>query len=240
LLSGLFHSGAVITEADGDARLYAAALDTELAESDAPASDLLFTHCDGKHKLPAAVGALRPMGVPVAAIADLDILRDEGLLRRLVEALGADWSLFRADWRIVDRAIANQPVPAPPVCEIRKQIDDALGSDETAPLSESQARRIREITKTSDGWKRARESGGLSALPRGEATAVANRLVAGLREIGLFVVPVGALEGWAPQLGDHGPKFVASALSGNVHRENRDLRRFVADVAAYLTTSGTI
>lgn len=125
------------------------------------------------------------------------------------------------------------------MCEVRKQIDDALGNDETARLNEQQVRRIREITTTPDGWKRARESGGLSALPRGDATAAAERLAAGLREIGLFVVPVGALEGWAPQIGDRGPKFVASALSGNVHRENRDLQRFVADVAAYLATSGT-
>jgi hypothetical protein len=239
LLSGLFHSGAVITEADGDARLYAAALDEDLTERERPASNLLFTHCGGKYKLPAAVGALRPMGVPVAAIADLDILRGEDLLRRTVEAFSADWSLFRADWRIVNNAVANQPAPAPPVCEVKKQVDDALGSDETARLSEKQVRRIREITTTPDGWKRARESGGLSALPRGDATAAAKRLVAGLREIGLFVVPVGALEGWAPQIGDRGPKFVASALSGNVHRENVDLRRFVANAADYLATSGT-
>jgi hypothetical protein len=234
LFDGLFHRGVVITEADGDARLYAAALDAELAEQRAPAADVLFTHCDGKHNLPAAIGALRPMGVPVAAIADLDVLRDESLLRRIVEALGAEWDPLRSDWRIVDRAVANYPVAASPISEVRRQIDEALGEDETAPLSEQQVRRIREITKSSDGWKRARESGGLSALPRGDATAAALRLVEQLRHSGLFVVPVGALEGWAPQLGDHGRRFVASALSANVYSDNRELRTFAADVAAFL------
>lgn len=240
ILDGLFHRGVVITEADGDARVYAAALDAEIAEQEASAADLLFTHCDGKHNLPAAIGALRPMGVPVAAIVDLDVFRDESLLRRIVETLGADWGSLRPDWQIVDRAVANYPVPDPPISEVRRQIEDTLGDDGTARLSEQQVRRIRDITKSSDGWKRARESGGLSALPRGDATAAALRLVTQLRRNGLFVVPVGALEGWAPQLGNHGPRFVASALSAGIHRDNQELRTFAADVAAFLALDTAI
>ncbi len=62
MLDGLFHSGVVICEAGGDARLYAAALDADLEGEHGPASDLLFTECGGKHKLPDAIGALRPLG----------------------------------------------------------------------------------------------------------------------------------------------------------------------------------
>jgi len=42
LLDGLFHRGVVVCEAEGDARLYTAALDASLEGDHEPASDLLF------------------------------------------------------------------------------------------------------------------------------------------------------------------------------------------------------
>lgn len=49
-----------------------------------------------------------------------------------------------------------------------------------------------------------------------------------------FVVPVGELEGWAPNIGSHGPEFVDKALTDGVHRENSDLRAFVLAAARFL------
>jgi hypothetical protein len=232
LLDGLFHKGVVICEADGDATLYAAALDAQLEEAEEPTSDLLFTQCGGKHKMPLAIGALRPMGVPVAAILDIDVLRDISLLERIVTSLGGEWEPFRQDWEILRAAVEQMPADAPTIETVRNQIEETLGEDPTANLEEAQTRRIREITRSRDGWRRLRETG-ISALPHGDATAAAQRLLKNLSEIGAFIVEGGDLESWAPEIGGHGPAFVSQALESEVHRRPA-LRSFVAGTAEFL------
>ena len=231
LLDGLFHKGVLICESDGDATLYGAALDAELEERGKPTSDLLFTQCGGKHKMPLAISALRPMGVPGAVILDVDVLRDSVLLESITNSLGGDWNFMRRDWEIVASAVGQMPVDAPTIESVRSQIDEVLGEDPTAGLQETQTRRIREITRSRDGWRRVREAG-LSAIPNGDATAAAQRLVTSLAEVGAFIVEGGDLESWAPEIGGHGPAFVDQALSAGVHRREK-LRSFVAAAAAF-------
>jgi hypothetical protein len=232
LLDGLFHKGVVICEAEGDATIYGAALGFEREATGAASADILFTQCHGKHRMPKAIGTLVPMGVPVAAILDLDALRDKALLKRIVEALGAEWKSFQPDWNIVAKAVERVPVDAPTIESVRAQIEASLGDDPTARLSEEQTRRIREITTSSDGWRRLKDSG-VAAIPHGDATAAAHRLLSGLEAIGAFLVPNGQLEGWSPEIGRHGPPFVAQALANRAY-EGQDIRDFVARVAAFL------
>jgi hypothetical protein len=181
-----------------------------------------------------AIDALRPLDVPVSAIADLDVLRDQALLRRIVEALGGSWDSLVDDWRTVSAAVESRPVAAPTVGDVIDEVSATVGADRTARLTEEQSRRIREITKSSDGWGIARATGGLAALPRGQAAEAAQRLVAVLQTLGLYVVPVGELEGWARTIGSHGPKFVHQALDSRIHVTNADLRSFVALIATNL------
>lgn len=236
LLDGLFHKGVVICEADGDATLYAAALDAELEAAEEPTSDLLFTQCGGKHKMPTAIEALRPMGVPVAAILDIDVLRNADLPERIVVALGREWEPFRHDYEILAAAVEHMPADAPTIESVNNQIETVLGKDPTATLQEDQTRRIRQVTRSRDGWKRLRDTG-LSALPHGDVTAAAQRLLGNLAEVGVFIVDVGALEGWAPEIGGHGPAFVDQALEAGVHRRT-ELRSFVAATAEFLSEDG--
>lgn len=234
LLDGLFHRGAVICEADGDATLYAAALDAELEERGAPASDFLFTQCGGKHKMAAAIRALCPMGVPVASIVDFDVLRDETVIAEIVDALGGNWDDYGGEWNTVRAAIESLAVEAAPVGDVADEIQAILGQDRTARLTEAQSRRIREITKRIDGWKQVKQRGGIASVRHGNARAAADNLLNRLGEIGLFLVPVGELEGWAPTIGLHGPEFVDRALTEKVHKDSADLRAFVSAAAEFL------
>lgn len=234
LLDGLFHRGVVVGEAESDARLYAATLDAARESSGQPSSDVLFTHCGGKHRLPTAINALRPMGVPVAAIADLDVLRDSGLLQRIIAALGGRWEDYSRNWSIVQAAVKDVPAQAPLVASVREQILKILEDADDVRLTEEQTRRVRDLTRSTDGWKHVRERGGLTALPHGDCHAAASSLIRDLATIGLFVVPTGALEGWAPSLGAHGPSFVQAALDANVHSTSPDLREFVLNVDRFL------
>jgi hypothetical protein len=240
LLDGLFHEGMVISEADGDALLYQAVFDA--LHEDSPDGeprrppDVFFTQCSGKHNLANALACLRPMGVPVAAVVDLDILRDEAKLKTIVELLDGDWSKHAKDWNILRAAMKTDPPAAPLVGEVLKQIQEAVGADDTARLSEQASRRVRTITRSSDSWKRARERGGLAGLPSGDATNAATRLVESLASLGLFVVPVGALEGWARGIGDHGSSFASKALAEGVHHTNDELRTFVGKITAFVAS----
>jgi hypothetical protein len=229
----LFHQGTVICEAEGDAMLYGAALDAEL---DTGGTELLFTFSGGKQKLPSAIDALVGAGVPVAAIADIDVLREETLPKRIVERLGGDWTEdMEQDRQIVAAAIESSTAASPLISDVSSEIDNALGEDRTARLSEQQTRRIREITRSTDGWRHIRESGGKSAVPRGDARAAIERLIPRLAGERLFVVEVGMVEGWAPELGKHGTRFAVAALEARVHESNNGLRAFVRQVAESLS-----
>jgi hypothetical protein len=63
------------------------------------------------------------------------------------------------------------------------------------------------------------KSGGIYTLPR-DARQQADALLAGLAEYGLFVVPVGELENWLPELevGGHGPEWLTQVF----HRMGTD------------------
>lgn len=183
----------------------------------------------------AAIDALRPMGVPVASIVDLDALREESLISAIVSALGGTWADYSGAWNVVRAAIESLAIEAAPVGDVSDEISAVLGADRTARLSEDQSRRIREITKRIDGWKQVKQRGGVAAVPHGDARAAADDLLSRLQRIGLFLVPTGELEGWAPTLGAHGPEFVDKALTGEVHRNSTDLRSFVYAAAEFLS-----
>ena len=77
-IDGIFHRGVVVCEGDADARLYEALL--VLLEDEgtlAEPPDLHFVHGGGKSELPTLANSYNSLGVPVAVIADFDLLRNE-------------------------------------------------------------------------------------------------------------------------------------------------------------------
>lgn len=231
LLDGLFHVGVVLCESDSDCRFYEATLDSCLERAGQRPHDLLFTHTGGKHRLPAAIAALNAIDVPVQAVADFDVLSDEGLLKRLVDGLDGDWSALETDWRIVTSAV-RQLGKAPPILAVREDVRAALDAAEGPTLTKDVAKRIRESTKIEDAWERTK-AGGLAVLPQGEAISAAERLLGALAGIGLHVVPVGELERWAPEIGGHGPAWVAGTLEAKKHEETGGHADFVQGFAGY-------
>lgn len=238
LLDGLFHEGVVLCESEGDARLYSAALDAATRAAESPSAGLLFSYSGGKQGLPKAISALRGLAVPVAAIADIDVLREQPLLQRIVAALGGEWTEDLArETQIVEAAVSNQPASAPLISDVYTQVEEALGPDRTARLTEGQTRRIREVTKSSDGWKRLKQNGGVDAIGRGQAWSAINSVIETLSKLGLFVLRNGELEQWAPAIGGHGSAFVDAALVSHVHETSAELQGFVGNIVAFLAGS---
>ena len=78
-LDGLFHRAVFVCESDADCRFYEAVLASIVQAGELPATDWLFVHSGGKHRMPTVVKALKALGVPTFVIADIDVLRDASL-----------------------------------------------------------------------------------------------------------------------------------------------------------------
>jgi hypothetical protein len=77
VIGGLFHDGVVVTESDNDRAFYAEVYHRLAAENeDYPA--ILFVNAQNKQTMRDIVGPLREFGIPAAAIADIDLVKDGG------------------------------------------------------------------------------------------------------------------------------------------------------------------
>ncbi|MFD3586703.1 hypothetical protein [Streptomyces sp. NPDC058683] len=86
------------------------------------------------------------------------------------------------------------------------------------------------------GWEQLK-TGGVSAVPQGEPSAAMQRIVKVLSGCGIFVVPVGVLERWHPEIGNK-KTWVPEVLGMKLHEvENLQLSEFLGSVLRYLTPS---
>ncbi len=214
LLEGLFHEGTVICESDADCRFYSSVIDVLSSERNL-AHNLLFGHVGGKHRMRTAVSALKAVAVPVAAIADFDVLQDENVVRPLLEALGGTWTDCDKDWTILASAMTVQG-KAPSTEHVREVFSKYLEGVVTPRLERRDEERLRQIVRTQTGWEIAKQ-GGLAAVPGGEVMAAAQRLLSKLAECGLFVVPVGELERFVPEVPGKGPAWVNEVHARRLH-----------------------
>ncbi|MBE7729003.1 ATP-dependent endonuclease [Komagataeibacter sp. FXV3] len=87
-LSGVFYEGVVVTEADADRAFYQELNERLLAEeSGRGAPNTLFLNANGKDSVNKIVGPLRALGIPVAAILDIDALNPETNFPVLLDAI---------------------------------------------------------------------------------------------------------------------------------------------------------
>ena len=84
VLDAVFHRGAIVCEADADRAFYDE-INARLLAGGEGAADVLFLNANGKDSLARIVGPLRKLGIPAAAIADLDLI-EEGAFGELLDA----------------------------------------------------------------------------------------------------------------------------------------------------------
>ena len=77
VISALFHDGVVVTESDNDRAFYAE-IYYRMAETAGELPSLLFVNAQNKQTIKDVIAPLRGFGIPAAAIADIDILKDGG------------------------------------------------------------------------------------------------------------------------------------------------------------------
>lgn len=230
VLDGLFHDGVVVCEGDADCRFYGALLDAVSGKN--PGPDLLFVYGAGKSRIATIVSALRAIGVPVRVVTDFDVLRDEGDLRKIIEALGAAWSQFESHWKTVNSAI-NQRRAELSTDDVRRATNEILANIPTSTVPDSAIKSLRAILRRSSAWADAKQVG-KAYIPSGQQTATYDQLSQELKRIGLFIVEVGEMESFCRSVAGHGPNWVTEVLQRDLVKDP-DL----ADARAFASAIGT-
>lgn len=85
VLSGLFHEGVVVCEADSDRAFYQEINERLIEAKEGGIDSCLFLNVNGKDQLKDVIQPLRAMGIPAAAVVDLDVIK-RGSLKPLLQA----------------------------------------------------------------------------------------------------------------------------------------------------------
>ena len=216
VLSGVFHERVIVCEADSDCMFYSSILDLDEVHGEGH-PDVLFVHANGKDRMPTLAKTLTSLGVPVDIVADIDVIRDETVFQRIVHALDGDWDRIERKARAVRTAIDNSK-PILDRDQIEEHIRDAL-RDET--LSE---RKLRSIMRGASSWEGVKQAGA-SAIPQGDATQQFQQLQALCAEAGLWIVPVGEMEGFCKSIGGKGPAWVQRVIEEKDLATDSELER---------------
>ena len=233
VFDGIFFEHVVICEADADCMFYQSILNLPSISGDRR-PDVLFVHTAGKHRMAKLADTLRSLDVPVSVIADIDILNDEGTFKDLFQKLGGDWTAVNTHWKTVSEAVLKQRPPLN-AGQVASLIADHLtGISGTAEFPDEKERAIKEVFKTVSPWSAMKRSG-RTALPAGEPIKHFDALSKLCSKHGLWIVPVGEIEGFCRSIGSHGPRFVEKVLEERgleTDSELKEARDFIGEIWA--------
>ncbi len=149
------------------------------------------------------------------------------MLKSIIAPLGGDWDCVQPLWKPVKDSIDNKK-PTLKSAEIKKKIGKILDGVDADNFPEDKAKKIKSLFNETTSWGIAKKQG-LSWVPFGQPRKTAKLLLAKLEEIGLWVVPTGAVESFCPTVGGHGPSFVAPVLEKDLVNDSElaEARNFV-------------
>jgi len=140
VLDALFHQAVIVTEADTDRAFYSE-INRRLQEAHRGIEDPLFLNAQNKQTEYKLVSPLRQIGVPVAAVIDLDLLEDSGTIwsNLLSSALVPEEVISQLDF---DRSIVQKAFPST-LGQMRAIKKDGLRSLEGENLKKAEALLVR-------------------------------------------------------------------------------------------------
>ena len=215
VLSGVFHERVIICEADADCMFYSSLLDIPNVHGERQ-PDVLFVHANGKGRVAALAKTLVALDVPVDVVVDIDILNDTVVLERVLDSLDGDSAAVLPLAQAV-RAAIEQHKPWLNAGELRNEIERIVVEvPSTGEFPKSSRANIEALFRKASPWDVVK-GGGKSAIPSGQSTQEFQKLQKLCKKIGLWIVPVGGLEGFCKSVGNHGPRWVQQVI------EERDL-----------------
>ncbi|QKS18867.1 AAA family ATPase [Curtobacterium sp. Csp1] len=232
MLNGLFVRGVVICEADSDCTYYRAVIDNIDAKAGMD-SGLHFTHAGGKSRVHVALEAFRRTEVPVVSILDIDLLQDDQEFTRIVEAAGAQKSDLERDRNVIVAYVKDRDqkkTVTAAAAEIKEHLDAATGE-----VTSSLVGRITKSLSGRSGWKDFKLQG--SSMLQGDALNAFTSLDSKLRSYGVFLVPVGELEGFHREYpAANKARWLRSVLEAKAFAIEGEAKEFLRSVIAYASS----
>jgi hypothetical protein len=143
-------------------------------------------------------------------VTDFDILGSERDLEQICEALGGAWGDLQRDYKVVKSSIEQRRTELS-TAETREAISSALNRVKSSSIPDGTIKEIKQIIGKSSAWSEAKKLG-KTFIPTGDASAVYQQLEVKLRDLGLFIVPVGELESFYRSSANHGPAWLPDVL----------------------------
>lgn len=225
IMSSLFHKTVVLCESDSDCKMYSL-IDNYLKQKEGKYSETLFIHCGGKQRISKIARALRALNIDVRIIADIDILNNENVFRECIESCNIQWCDIFNQYKTIVSSLYNQKNDLKRG-EIKELINNIIDNSSEKILSNDEIKGIQKLLKIPSKWDGIKENG-ISAIPKGDATKRFNEMNAVLHQNGVYLVPVGELENFIREVGDHGPQWVNKVFEqypdfdDDVYKEIRD------------------
>ena len=231
VMSGVFHERVIICESDADCMFYSSILDIPEVHGERQ-PDVLFVHGNGKDRMAKLAKTLVDLDVPVDVVADIDILRVDDVFKRIIVALGGDWCRIQPVAHQVKKAI-EQHKPLLTIDEIKNTIMELLKNEPSGDeLTREKRTEIEKIFRKDTSWDTIKRAGE-SAIPAGQATQKFKKLQGLCKQLGLWILPVGELEGFCKAVGGHGPAWVQQVIEQRDLAMDSDLeqaRNFVREI----------
>ena len=230
IMTSLFHKEVILCESDSDCKMYSV-IEHHLKHKVGKYSETLFIHCGGKHRMAKIASALRSLNIDVKLIPDLDVLNDEYIFKGIATAFDVDWESIKKDYSIISSNLhsSKEAVDKNKLLGVVSQI---VNESENPNLSLKEINTIKAELKTESKWE-ALKRNGITALPSGDATVAFQKMDQVLRNVGIFIVPVGELECFVKQVGGHGPDWVNKVLETYPDLDDKvydEIKKFIAQV----------
>ena len=233
VMSGVFHERVIICEADSDCTFYSSLLNLRELHGDHQ-PDVLFVHANGKDRIGALVKTLTELDVPVDVIADIDILRSADVFEDITKSLGGNWADIQPMVKAIRSSIDDNKSWSN-AGAIKKEIQRELEDIESKGEFPKETRvAINIILKKGSPWFTVKAAGE-AAIPKGQATQHFHNLKSSCKKMGLWIVPVGELEGFCRSVGGHGPRWVQQVIeTSDLSRDSnlQGARDFVREIWA--------
>lgn len=234
VFKGIFYRDVIIAESDSDCLFYSALLNTD-AVSGSTEPDVLFIHASGKDRMAQLADTLRSLDVPVSVIADIDILNQETAIKNLFEKLGGDWLDISGHWQAIKTGVESTS-PLLNAGQVKNLVHSELDKvGNLGKFPKENEKNINNIFRSVSPWDAVKRAG-RSALRGSQTINHFDKLVAKVSSKGLWIVPVGELEGFCRSIdARHGPAFAQKVIEErNLDNdlELRDAREFISKIWA--------
>lgn len=191
VLEGIFSQGVVVCEYDTDRVIY-----NSVAVHEHGKQEILFIHAHNKQTIKDVVKLLKDASIPTAAIIDIDILNSEADLSNAISAFSSESDQTEIISLRAELATHIEEVPEEVITEELKQnvaelLEQLNNKEHTLSGARGALKRIR---AGSTKWSKIKKDG-IGALAE-EFRQKAQRIIDESLSVGLYIVPVGELEGW--------------------------------------------